>query len=102
MDHGDEKAAEQAVTIIRDKVVKHIDEAKSNVDVNAALEKQKELNKKLIDKLKQAKSALVKKAETAKVLAKKAKDAVEAATNKDGELAKKLHEAAAKVAEKAK
>ena len=34
--------------------------------------------------------------------AKKAKDAVEAATNKDGELAKKLHEAAAKVAEKAK
>ena len=35
----------EKVTIIRDKIVKKLDEAKSNKDVNADLEKQKEHNK---------------------------------------------------------
>jgi hypothetical protein len=52
----------------------------------------------LIAKLKQAKNALKKKAETAKLLALKAKKAAHAAKDSEGELKKKLHDAAEKVA----
>ena len=56
----------------------------------------------MVSELKDAKSALQRKADVAKELATKAKEAAKKAKESEGELRKKLHDAAEKVAEKAK
>ena len=75
---------------------------KGHAHVEDTLHKQKELNKKLIHKLKEQKSALEKKTQVAKKLAAKAKKAATQAKQAKGQNKVILHKAAKKVHEKAK
>lgn len=98
---------DENVAAVKEKIAENIANVKEFAAekaeaVTSALEKQKDLNKRLVEKLREAKDALAKKAEVAKELADKAKKATEKAEKSEGEMKKKLHDAASKVAQKAK